>query len=289
MAVFYLAISGLIGMSYVFYLNSGSIPQSMVSLKVHAHFAGLGWLALTTMGLAYKLLPLELGTESVPQRWGGAASVLINGVFWGVFLSYAYDWSALRVVSAVLACASVICHSLQVRTIARVAKISARLQGVVYAESGRPDLARASWDREAGASPERPGSLPYTQASCIFGVAATLLAMVLTSGLVGGSFAVEYAYAYAAAAGWFGLFLTGQIIWLLPLLYDDAGGNVSRQTWRPLEFPGQVIGTLLVTTGFVLELAVIVVLGATVNLLAALMVTARSLRLWWAQPATVGR
>ena len=101
MAVFYLAITGLIGMSYVFYLNSGYVPQTMISLKVHAHFAGLGWLALTIMGLTYKLLPLELGVENVPQRWAIAASVLVNVVFWGVFFSYAYDWTALRVGDAV--------------------------------------------------------------------------------------------------------------------------------------------------------------------------------------------
>jgi len=85
MAVFYLAISGLIGMSYVFYLNSGYVPQTMISLKVHAHFAGLGWLALTLMGLTYKLLPLELGVENVPQRWAVAASILVSVVFWGFF------------------------------------------------------------------------------------------------------------------------------------------------------------------------------------------------------------
>lgn len=78
MALFYLAITGLWGMMYVFYLNSGLAPQSMVHLTLHAHFAGLGWLALTLLGLTYKLLPLEVGVEDVPQRWGMAASVLLN-------------------------------------------------------------------------------------------------------------------------------------------------------------------------------------------------------------------
>ena len=42
----------------------------MTHLKVHAHFAGLGWLALTLMGLTYKLLPLELGAEHVLAALG---------------------------------------------------------------------------------------------------------------------------------------------------------------------------------------------------------------------------
>jgi pyruvate dehydrogenase E2 component (dihydrolipoamide acetyltransferase) len=91
----------------------------MTHLKVHAHFAGIGWLALTSMGLTYKLLPLELGVGNVPQRWGLAASVLMNLVFWGVFFGYAYDRPALLAGSAILGVAGLVCHTMQVRTIAR--------------------------------------------------------------------------------------------------------------------------------------------------------------------------
>ena len=244
MAVFYLAVTGLIGMSYVFYLNSGYVPQTMVSLKVHAHFAGLGWLALTLMGLTYKLLPLELGADHVPQRWSLAASVLINLVFWGVFFSYAYDWPALRIASAMLGLAGMVCHTMQVQddrpTFCRVLP-----QGVV---SPRPDSGhprRLSTGGGCGVGVRgAPSSLPYTQASCLFGIAATLLAILLTTGAVGDNFAVEYAYGYAAGAGWFGLYVTGQTVWLIPLLlHDDA-----HEQWREpcgciCEFPGQVAGT----------------------------------------------
>jgi hypothetical protein len=140
-----------------------------------------------------------------------------------------------------------------------------------------------------GASGEerRPRSLLYTQASCLFGVAATLLAIFLTTGAVGDNFAVEYAYSYAAAAGWFGLYVTGQTLWLLPLLHDDVYGHTPGLAWKQLEFPGQVAGTLLVTIGLLVGIALIVALGAAVNLAASVLVTARSLRLWWAQPAMV--
>jgi hypothetical protein len=289
MAVFYLAITGLIGMSYVFYLNSGYVPQTMISLKVHAHFAGLGWLALTIMGLTYKLLPLELGVEIVPQRWGVAASVLINVTFWGVFLSYAYDWPGLRVTSAVLGFAGVMCHTMQVRTIVRVSHASAPLHGAFLANILAHLIPSAPMGEGPGGGERRPRSLVYTQASCLFGVAATLLAIFLTTGVVGDSFAIEYAYSYTAAAGWFGLYVTGQTLWLLPFLQDDVNGHTAGLGWKQLEFPGQVVGTLVVTIGLLVGMALIVALGAAVNLAASLLVTARSLHLWWAQPAMVER
>jgi hypothetical protein len=289
MAVFYLAITGLIGMSYVFYLNSGYVPQTMISLKVHAHFAGLGWLALTIIGLTYKLLPLELGVEIVPQRWGVAASVLINVTFWGVFLSYAYDWPELRVTSAVLGFAGVMCHTMQVRTIVRVSHASAPLHGAFLANILVHLIPSAPMGEGPGGGERRPRSLVYTQASCLFGVAATLLAIFLTTGVVGDSFAIEYAYSYTAAAGWFGLYVTGQTLWLLPFLQDDVNGHTAGLGWKQLEFPGQVVGTLLVTIGLLVGMALIVALGAAVNLAASLLVTARSLHLWWAQPAMMER
>jgi hypothetical protein len=287
MAVFYLAITGLIGMSYVFYLNSGYVPQTMIALKVHAHFAGLGWLALTILGLTYKLLPLELGVRNVGQRWGLAASVLINVVFWGVFFSYAYDWPVLRVASAVLGLAGLVCHIMQVRTIARLSDASTPLQGGFIASLRTHAIPAPRISEGGGERP--PSSLPYTQASCLFGVATTLLAIVLTTGAGGDSLAVEYAYAYAAGAGWFGLYVAGQTLWLLPLLHDDAYEAMSKPAWTHLEFPGQVAGTLLVTIGLLAGVTVIVALGAAVNLVASLTVTVRSLRLYRTQPAMVER
>jgi hypothetical protein len=289
MAVFYLATTGLIGMSYVFYLNSGYVPQTMIALKVHAHFAGLGWLALAIMGLTYKLLPLELGVEAVPQRWAVAASVLVNVVFWGVFLSYAYDWSELRVASAVLGLAGVMCHAMQVRTIARFSDDSALLPATFFAKIWAHVILSAPMGEGIGGGERRHRSLLYTQASCLFGVAATLLAIFLTTGAAGDNFAVEYAYSYAAAGGWFGLYVTGQTLWLLPLLYDEVYGHAPGPAWAQMEFSGQVAGTLLVTLGLLVGMALIVALGAAVNLAASLLVTARSLHLWWAQPAMVER
>jgi hypothetical protein len=289
MAVFYLAITGLIGMAYVFYLNSGFVPQTMTSLKVHAHFAGLGWLALTTMGLTYKLLPLALGLDKVPLGWGVAASVLINLVFWGVFLSYAYDRPGLRMASAVLAWAGVMCHTVQVRMIGRSAGAAAFRRGGLWAPI-RALLPSSAWvDEGGGGRTSRPANLLYTEASCLFGVAATLLAVLLTTGAVGDGFAVEYAYAYAAGAGWFGLAVVGQTLWLLPLLQGDRYGHPPVPTWTQLEFPGQVAGTCLVTLGLLIGAALIVALGAAVNLAVALLVTARRLHLWRAQPAMVER
>ena len=177
----------------------------MTHLKVHAHFAGLGWLALTTMGLTYKLLPLALGVEQVPLRWGIAASVLINVVFWGVFLSYAYDWPELRLASAVLGLAGMVCHTMQVRTITRLAMASPLLHGAMWANVRAFVMSSTSRGDAARGHARRPRSLVYSEASCLFGVAATLLAILLTAGAVGKSFAVEYAYGYAAGAGWFGL------------------------------------------------------------------------------------
>jgi hypothetical protein len=260
MAVFYLAITGLIGMSYVFYLNWGLVPQTMVHLKVHAHFAGLGWLALTSMALTYKLLPLEMGVDGVPRRWSLAASVLINLVFWGVFFGYAYDWPALRVGSAVLGLAGVVCHTLQ------VAAIAARGHGV----------------------PAR--SFPYTQASCVFGIVAGLLAILLTTGALGTGVAVEYAYAYVGGVGWFGLYVTGQIAWLMPLLlHDEAPESIPELGWMSPEFLGVTAGTALVTAGLLSDTSLVVAFGAAASLAVSLMMTVRSVRLCWAQPAMAER
>jgi hypothetical protein len=272
MAVFYLAVTGLIGMSYVFYLNSGYVPQTMVSLKVHAHFAGLGWLALTLMGLTYKLLPLALGVDNVPQRWGLAASVLVNLVFWGVFFGYAYDRPVLRTAAAALGLAGLVCHTLQVRAIARGTP----------SPSPRASSSLSHKEREEGGSGAEhyPTSLPYTQASCLFGIAAAVLAVLLTTGALGDGFAGEYAYGYAAGAGWFGLYVVGQTVWLMALLVrDTAQESLPAQGWTHLTLPGQVAGTALVSLGLLTELSLIVALGAAVNLAASVMLTARSVRL----------
>ena len=42
---------------------------------------------------------------------------------------------------------------------------------------------------------------------------------------MGDSFAVEYAYSYAAGPGWFGLSVMGQTLWLLPVLHGDVHGH----------------------------------------------------------------
>jgi hypothetical protein len=241
------------------------------------------------MALTYKLLPLELGVENVSQRWSLAASVLINLVFWGVFFSYAYDWPALRAASAGLGLAGVVCHTLQVWTIARYADTSALPESGFFANIRTYILPSPPIGEGAAGGERRPSSLTYTQASCLFGVVTTLLAIGLTTGASGNNFAVEYAYSYAAGSGWFGLYVTGQTIWLLSLLHDDAYVQTPERTWMHLEFPGQVVGTLLVTIGLLGGMALIVALGAAVNLAVSLLVTARSLRLCWAQPAMAER
>jgi hypothetical protein len=283
MAMFYLAITGLIGMTYVFYLNWGAVPQTMTHLKVHAHFAGLGWLALTLMGLTYKLLPLELGVDKVAQQWSLAASVLINLVFWGVFFGYAYDWPGLRIVSAALGLGGLVCHSMQVRTIAHASPSASMClyQLLSLWKRVRVRGTPQRWDTTL--------TLPYTQASCCFGIGAAVLGLLLATGAVGDSFAVEYAYGYAAGGGWFGLYVTGQTIWLIRLLHDQGQERIREPAWRALEFPGQVAGTALLTAGLLLGVVFIVALGAAVNLAASLLVTSRSLRLCLAQPALAER
>jgi hypothetical protein len=304
MAGFYLAITGFIGMSYVFYLNSGYVPQTMVSLKVHAHFAGLGWLALTLMGLTYKLLPLELGVDHAPQHWGLAASVLINLVFWGVFFGYAYDWSTLRVASAMLGVAGMVCHALQVWTIAHDHPSSlpgfhaplalwGRVRSLWQQRETTPTSPPLPWEQEK--NPREPGgerysgSLPYTQVSCFFGIVAMLLALLLTTGAVGDRFTVEYAYAYVGGVGWCGLYITGQAVWLVPLLLHEAHERMLEPAWINLELPGQVAGTTLLTIGLLAGASPIVALGAVVNLAISLLVTARSVHLCLVQLAMAER
>jgi hypothetical protein len=135
-----------------------------------------------------------------------------------------------------------------------------------------------------------PNSLRYTQASCLFGIAAAVLALLLTAGVVGDRFAVEYAYGYAAGAGWFGLYVAGHTIWLIPLLLrDEAQESVPEPTWMRPALPGQVAGTVLVSLGLLAGISLIVALGAAVNLAASLVVTACIIRLCRAQPAMAGR
>jgi hypothetical protein len=288
MAVFYLAITGFIGMSYVFYLNSGYVPQTMTHLKVHAHFAGLGWLALILMGLTYKLLPLELRVEHVSQHWGLAASILINAVFWGVFFSYAYDWPGLRTTSAVLGLGSMVCFTMQVRAIAYSAPNFLRHHS---------NFLTTLWSRqmrspalEKGGDEVLSTSFPYTQASCLFGFVTALLAIWLTTGASGDRIAVEYAYGFAAGAGWFGLYVTGQTVWLIPLLlYDDAQERVRKRSWLDLQCLAQIVATALATIGLLAGVSWLVATGAAVNIVTSLWVTAGSVRLCRAQPAMAER
>jgi len=288
MAVFYLAITGFIGMSYVFYLNSGYVPQTMTHVKVHAHFAGLGWLALTLMGLTYKLLPLELGAEHVSQHWSLAASSLINVVFWGVFFSYAYDWPGLRMASAVLGLGATVCHTMQVRAIAHSAPNLPRHHSKFLAMLWSRHMLSSSLEK--GEDESLSCSVPYTQTSCLFGFVTALLAIWLTTGASGDSFAVEYASGYAAGAGWFGLYVTGQTVWLIPLLlHDDAPEMAREHGWLNLQCLAQVAGTALATIGLLAGVSWLVATGAAVNLVTALWVTVGSVRLCRAQLATAER
>jgi hypothetical protein len=116
-----------------------------------------------------------------------------------------------------------------------------------------------------------------------------VLALLLTTGAAADNVAIEYAYGYAAGGGWFGLYVTGQTIWLIGLLHDQAPQPIDEPVWRGLEFPGQVGGTALLTAGLLLGMPLIVALGAAVNLAASLLVTGRSLRLCLAQAAMVER
>jgi hypothetical protein len=286
MAVFYLAITGLIGMSYVFYLNSGYVPQTMVSLKVHAHFAGVGWLALTIMGLTYKLLPLALGVDRVSRHWAVAASVLINLVFWGVFFGYAYDWPALRITSAALGLAGLVCHTLQVQATACASASPVRWFSGVISPQAQGKTRRAGEEEDAS----HLTSLTYTQTSCLFGIVATALALVLTTGAAGESFALEYAYGFIAGAGWFGFYVVGQTLWLIPLLLrDESQECVPEPRWMGLAFPCQVAGTVLVSLGLGAGMSMIVMLGAAVNLAASLVVVARTVHICRARPAMAER
>jgi hypothetical protein len=135
----------------------------------------------------------------------------------------------------------------------------------------------------------RPSSLPYTQVSCLFGIAAMLLALLLTTGAAGDRFTVEYAYAYIGGVGWFGLYVTGQAVWLVPLLLHDAHERMLEPAWIHLELPGQVAGTALMTIGLLAGVSPIVALGAVVNLAVSLLVTARSVRLCRVQLAMAER
>jgi hypothetical protein len=111
------------------------------------------------------------------------------------------------------------------------------------------------------------------------------LAVMLTAGVVGDGFAMEYAYAYAAGAGWFGLYISGQTVWLLPLLLgDDRHEGTPTSSWKPLEFPCLVAGTSLVTLGLLAGASLIVAIGAVVNLAASLLLAVRSVGLCRAQP-----
>jgi hypothetical protein len=284
-AVFYLAITGFIGVSYVFYLNSGYVPQTLTHVKVHAHFAGLGWLALTLMGLTYKLLPLELGVERVSQRWGLAASLLINGVFWGVFFSYAYDWPGLRATLAVLGLAGVVCHTMQIRAMTRCApNLPQDHRQTLWSRSLLfPALAK-------GGDEVLSCSVPYTQASCLFACVTMLLAIWLTTGASGDSVAVEYASGYAAGAGWFGLYVSGQTVWLVPLLLRDEVSELAhKRGWRHLQCLAQGAGTALATSGLLVGVSWLVATGAAVNLATAIWVAAGSVRRSRAQPAMAER
>ncbi|MDQ3831249.1 MAG: hypothetical protein M3361_18520, partial [Candidatus Tectomicrobia bacterium] len=171
-----------------------------------------------------------------------------------------------------LGLAGLVCHTLQVRAIARG----------TLSPSPRASSSLSHKEREEGGSGAEhyPTSLPYTQASCLFGIAAAVLAVLLTTGALGDGFAGEYAYGYAAGAGWFGLYVVGQTVWLIALLVrDTAQESLPAQGWTHLTLPGQVAGTALVSLGLLTELSLIVALGAAVNLAASVMLTARSVRL----------
>ena len=212
--------------------------------------------------------------------------MLINLVFWGVFFSYAYDWPALRIASAALALAGVVCHTLQVWTIAD-APLFSLPNG--HAPDALPEAGARDGGPKTGGDESCPVSLVYTQASCLFGVAAASLAFLLTTGLAGDHFAVEYAYGYIAGAGWFGLYVVGQSAWLIQrLLGDECQTDVPEPQWLRLAFPGQVAGTTLVGFGLGVDMAAVVAVGAAVNLIASVAVIVRVARVRLARPVMVG-
>ena len=70
MAVFYLAVTGLIGMSYMFYLNSGYVPQTMVSLKVPCAFRRFGLVGVNADGADLQASTMQLGVDHVCAALG---------------------------------------------------------------------------------------------------------------------------------------------------------------------------------------------------------------------------
>jgi hypothetical protein len=101
---------------------------------------------------------------------------------------------------------------------------------------------------------------------------------------------VEYAYAYVGGTGWFGLYVTGQMVWLMPLLlHDDVHESIPEVGWMRPEWLGLTAGTVLVTTGLLSGTSPMVALGAAVNLAVSLLMAVRSVRLCWAQPAMAER
>jgi hypothetical protein len=90
--------------------------------------------------------------------------------------------------------------------------------------------------------------------------------------------------------GWFGLYVTGQIAWLMPLLlHDETPESVSELGRMSPEFLGVTAGTALVTAGLLSDTSPVVAFGAAVSLAVSLMMTVRSVRLCWAQPVMAER
>jgi hypothetical protein len=117
-----------------------------------------------------------------------------------------------------------------------------------------------------------------------------LLAIWLTTGASEDSFAVEYTFGYAAGAGWFGLYVSGQTVWLIPLLlHDDAPERARERSWLYLQGLGQGAGTALVTIGLLAGVSWLVAIGAAGNIITSLWVTAGSVGLYRAQPAMAER
>ncbi|MBI5166949.1 MAG: hypothetical protein HY998_04305 [candidate division NC10 bacterium] len=190
-ALLYLAATAFLGLLLALNLGTGFLgPQVLGFLKGHVYLAVWGWVSLLIVGVSYKLLPMFALSHGYSEGAGKASFVVGNlgvlGLFFGFILG---DGEGIWLLaSSLLLFLAILLYAVQTYLILKSRR--RKLDVALY----------------------------HSGAAILYLLAAAVLGILSSLGLLPTGFQFYYTYAYLGLMGWISLFIVGQMYKIVPFL-----------------------------------------------------------------------
>jgi len=190
-ALFYLAATAFLGLLLALNLGTGFLgPQVLGFLKGHVYLAVWGWVSLLIIGVSYKLLPMFALSHGYSEGAGKASFILGNlgvlGLFFGFILG---DGDGIwPMASSLLLFLAILLYAVQTYLILKSRR--RKLDVALY----------------------------HSGAAILYLLAAAVLGILSSLGLLPKGFQFYHTYAYIGLMGWISLFIVGQMYKIVPFL-----------------------------------------------------------------------